>query len=310
MHCAGREATSVCSSHTWISNWWLCRSRSTVHPKSSAAQEGLTMLAHHSLCVCVCVLSDSRDDHLEVYVFQGHICSVNELLDPMYSYLWIRPQVSRQQLEKVTSEAANIITAVIQWVSYLYICRLTYCALVTSVFVGKNTNVSRCVCVRFVGGQRSLASTEMLNSELKLMSNKLKKTKHSNLMRVLRLALSAQQVTHTYTQICFTILVGTIHSISHTSTIGPEKGMTGPEAFSSVPFGLDHASPGLTWGKHNLMENGKVFVVCIKQLSCFACSRYGEQLFLAFAAGSVNKDIFRNNKGQLSDPRRVWDKNI
>lgn len=90
---------------------------------------------------------------------KGHICSVRELLGPIYSYLWLRPEVCRQQMEDVTSEAANIITAVIQ----------------------------------LVRDQKSLMSTEVLNSELKLISSKLKKTKYSNVMRVLRLALSAQQ---------------------------------------------------------------------------------------------------------------------
>ncbi|XP_051993848.1 probable glutamate--tRNA ligase, mitochondrial [Xyrauchen texanus] len=90
---------------------------------------------------------------------KGHITSVQELLDPMYSYLWLRPHVTRQQLQEVTSEAANIIAAVIQ----------------------------------LVRGHGSLVCTEHLNSELKLITNKLKNTKYNIMMRVLRLTLSGLQ---------------------------------------------------------------------------------------------------------------------
>lgn len=106
---AGGEAASVCSPHTRISNRRLCRSRSAVHPESSAAQEGVTTLERACESIDVYWFT-----HFWRHLFQGHICSVNELLGPVYSYLWIRPQISRQQLEEVTSEAANIITAVIQ----------------------------------------------------------------------------------------------------------------------------------------------------------------------------------------------------
>uniref|UniRef100_A0A8C1RN94 Nondiscriminating glutamyl-tRNA synthetase EARS2, mitochondrial n=1 Tax=Cyprinus carpio TaxID=7962 RepID=A0A8C1RN94_CYPCA len=90
---------------------------------------------------------------------KGHVCSLRELLNHMHAYLWIRPRVTRQQLQEVSAEAENIAAAVIQ--------------LVAS------------------GG--SFESTEHLNTELKLIASRLKHTKYSGMMRVLRLALSAQQ---------------------------------------------------------------------------------------------------------------------
>ncbi|XP_067259721.1 nondiscriminating glutamyl-tRNA synthetase EARS2, mitochondrial isoform X1 [Chanodichthys erythropterus] len=89
---------------------------------------------------------------------KGHICSLRELLDHSYSYLWIRPRVTLQQLKDVSAEAAIIAVAVIQ----------------------------------LVGAGDSFSSTEQLNRELKLMASRLN-TKYSSVMRVLRLALSAQQ---------------------------------------------------------------------------------------------------------------------
>lgn len=89
---------------------------------------------------------------------KGHISFLRELLDHSYSYLWIRPRVSLQQLKDVSVEAGDIAEAVIH----------------------------------LVGAGGSFLSTERLNLELKLMASRLN-TKYSSVMRVLRLALSAQQ---------------------------------------------------------------------------------------------------------------------
>ncbi|XP_056591680.1 probable glutamate--tRNA ligase, mitochondrial isoform X2 [Triplophysa dalaica] len=117
------------------------------------------VLHTHKSQIDDCAVLEAQYIQRVLQLRKGHIYSLNDLLGPLYSYLWIRPHVSRQQLEEVTSEAANIISAVIQ----------------------------------LVEGQRSLTSTEMLNSELKLKSRELTKTKYSIFMRVLRLALSAHQ---------------------------------------------------------------------------------------------------------------------
>ncbi|CAM4462303.1 unnamed protein product [Leuciscus chuanchicus] len=96
--------------------------------------------------------------HRVLQLRKGHICSLRELLDQSYSYLWIRPRVSSQQLKDENVEAADIASAVIQ----------------------------------LVGAGGSFSSTERLNRELKLIASRLN-TKYSSVMRVLRLALSAQQ---------------------------------------------------------------------------------------------------------------------
>lgn len=90
---------------------------------------------------------------------KGHICSLRELLDHTHTYLWIRPKVTRQQLQEVSTEVDDITAAVMQ----------------------------------LVASSGSFLSTEHLNSELKLIASRLKNTKYSGAMRVLRLALSAQQ---------------------------------------------------------------------------------------------------------------------
>ncbi|KAK7165553.1 hypothetical protein R3I93_005576 [Phoxinus phoxinus] len=96
--------------------------------------------------------------HRVLQLRKGHICSLRELLDQSYSYLWIRPRVSSQRLKDESAEAADIAAAVIQ----------------------------------LVGAGGLFSSTERLNRELKLMASRLN-TKYSSVMRVLRLALSAQQ---------------------------------------------------------------------------------------------------------------------
>ncbi|RXN19230.1 putative glutamate--tRNA mitochondrial [Labeo rohita] len=90
---------------------------------------------------------------------KGHICSLRELLNHTYAYLWIRPRVTRQQLQEVSAEAENIVAAVI----------------------------------RLMASGSSIESTERLNAELKMITSRLNNTKYSGVMRVLRLALSAQQ---------------------------------------------------------------------------------------------------------------------
>ncbi|XP_058615385.1 probable glutamate--tRNA ligase, mitochondrial isoform X2 [Onychostoma macrolepis] len=97
--------------------------------------------------------------HRVLQLRKGHVCSLRELLDHTHAFLWIRPRVTRQQLLEVSAEAESIAAAVVQ--------------LVAS------------------GG--SFQSTERLNAEFKLITSRLKHTKYSGAMRVLRLALSAQQ---------------------------------------------------------------------------------------------------------------------
>ncbi|TTE81783.1 putative glutamate--tRNA ligase, mitochondrial [Bagarius yarrelli] len=89
-----------------------------------------------------------------------HISTVRELLSPMYSYLWLRPSVSRQQLEEMSSESHDIITRIM-------------------------TVIKDC---------NSEYTPEFLTAELKLITKKLQKTKYSSVMKLLRLALTGQQL--------------------------------------------------------------------------------------------------------------------
>lgn len=58
-----------------------------------------------------------------------------------------------------------------------------------------------CVCVfRVIKGRNGEYTPEFLTAELKLIAKTLKKTKYSSVMKILRLALTGQQVTHTYMQ--------------------------------------------------------------------------------------------------------------
>lgn len=103
-----------------------------------------------------------EEDYIQrvLHLRKGHISSVRELVTPTYAYLWIRPSVSRQQLEELTSDAPTIATLVIELMD--------------------------------TGRGKSL-TTEWLSTELKAVAKKVKSTKYSSVMKLLRLALSGQQ---------------------------------------------------------------------------------------------------------------------
>lgn len=89
---------------------------------------------------------------------KGHISSLKELLSPQYSYLWIRPSVSPQQVAAVTTEAPHIA----------------------------------CLVIRLVE-QRQELTVNWLNSELKKVNKQTHGTKYREVMKLLRLALSGLQ---------------------------------------------------------------------------------------------------------------------
>ncbi|KAL2086503.1 hypothetical protein ACEWY4_017562 [Coilia grayii] len=95
-----------------------------------------------------------------LHLRKGHISSLRELVTPTYAYLWIRPAVSQQQLQAVTLEAAAIVTLVIELME---------------------------------AGHGKELSTEWLGAELKAVAKRVKSTKYSSVMKLLRLALSGQQ---------------------------------------------------------------------------------------------------------------------
>ncbi|XP_032182621.1 probable glutamate--tRNA ligase, mitochondrial isoform X3 [Mustela erminea] len=89
---------------------------------------------------------------------QGHICRLQDLVSPAYSYLWTRPAVGRAQLGPL-SEKVDVIAK-----------------RVLGLLEGPDTSFTQ----------------DMLNSKLKKVSEGLEGTKHSTVMRVLRVALSGQ----------------------------------------------------------------------------------------------------------------------
>ncbi|XP_012378866.1 nondiscriminating glutamyl-tRNA synthetase EARS2, mitochondrial isoform X2 [Dasypus novemcinctus] len=89
---------------------------------------------------------------------QGHICRLQDLVSPAYTYLWIRPAVDRVQLGAISKEADMIAR-------------------------------------RLLGLLERLGMTlsqDVLNDELKKLSEGLEGTKYSHMMKFLRLALSGQ----------------------------------------------------------------------------------------------------------------------
>ncbi|XP_076838570.1 nondiscriminating glutamyl-tRNA synthetase EARS2, mitochondrial isoform X2 [Brachyhypopomus gauderio] len=105
-----------------------------------------------------CVLEPSYIQRV-LHMRKGHITSLKDLLTPMYSYLWLRPSVSQQQLEEMSSEVQHILAHTIQ----------------------------------VIQGCGNQYTAEFLTAELKLIVKKLKKTKYSSVMKILRLALSGEQ---------------------------------------------------------------------------------------------------------------------
>ncbi|XP_031418038.1 probable glutamate--tRNA ligase, mitochondrial [Clupea harengus] len=103
-----------------------------------------------------------KEDYIQrvLHLRKGHISSLRELVTPTYAYLWIRPSVSRQQLEELTSEAQTITALVLQLME---------------------------------ADRGKALTTEGLSSELKAVAKKVKSTKYSSVMKLLRLALSGQQ---------------------------------------------------------------------------------------------------------------------
>ncbi|KAI5617731.1 putative glutamate--tRNA ligase, mitochondrial precursor [Silurus asotus] len=94
-----------------------------------------------------------------LHMRKGHISSVKDLLTPLYSYLWLRPSVSQQQLEEISCESHDIITRV----------------------------------MLVIKEWKSEFTPEVLTGELKLIAKELKKTKYSSVMKLLRLALTGRQ---------------------------------------------------------------------------------------------------------------------
>ncbi|KAK2817327.1 hypothetical protein Q5P01_025518 [Channa striata] len=90
---------------------------------------------------------------------KGHISSLKDLLSPDYSYLWVRPSLSSQQVAALTAEAQHIASLVLQ-------------------------------LVEDRGGELAV---DRLNKDLKTLAKQAKTTKYREVMKLLRLALSGLQ---------------------------------------------------------------------------------------------------------------------
>ncbi|NXU53133.1 SYEM protein, partial [Turnix velox] len=90
---------------------------------------------------------------------KGHISFLKNLVSSDYSYLWIRPSVSREQLQTISAEVDEI---------------------------GK-------LVLGLMTRQAAVLTVEELNKDLKSLQKQTKETKYSSMMKVLRLALSGQQ---------------------------------------------------------------------------------------------------------------------
>ncbi|XP_066239519.1 nondiscriminating glutamyl-tRNA synthetase EARS2, mitochondrial isoform X2 [Saccopteryx leptura] len=90
---------------------------------------------------------------------QGHICRLQDLVSPEHSYLWTRPTVGREQLGAL-SEKVDVIAK-----------------HVLGLFEGPGASLTQ----------------DVLNAALKKLSDSLPGTKHSDVMRLLRMALSGQR---------------------------------------------------------------------------------------------------------------------
>uniref|UniRef100_F6W321 Nondiscriminating glutamyl-tRNA synthetase EARS2, mitochondrial n=1 Tax=Xenopus tropicalis TaxID=8364 RepID=F6W321_XENTR len=101
------------------------------------------------------------EKHIEriLLLRKGHLCRLTDLLSPEYSYLWVRPSVTREQLQCLTSEASKV----------------------------KN------LVVRLLQENDSGFTLETLNGELRKQLKQVKDTKYSSAMKLLRVALSGQE---------------------------------------------------------------------------------------------------------------------
>lgn len=89
---------------------------------------------------------------------QGHVCRLQDLVCPTHSYLWTRPAVERAQLGAISEKVDEIATRVL------------------GLLEGPATSLTQ----------------DTLNAELKKVSEGLDGTKHSHVMKLLRVVLSGQ----------------------------------------------------------------------------------------------------------------------
>uniref|UniRef100_A0A1A8CNZ4 Nondiscriminating glutamyl-tRNA synthetase EARS2, mitochondrial n=1 Tax=Nothobranchius kadleci TaxID=1051664 RepID=A0A1A8CNZ4_NOTKA len=94
-----------------------------------------------------------------LHLRKGHISSLQELVSPTYSYLWVRPSLCSQQVAALTEEAC-LIASLVQ---------------------------------KFVAERGEELSVDQLSKDLKTLAKQTKATKYREVMKLLRLVLSGLQ---------------------------------------------------------------------------------------------------------------------
>ncbi|XP_040892790.1 probable glutamate--tRNA ligase, mitochondrial [Toxotes jaculatrix] len=102
-----------------------------------------------------------REDYIRrvLHLRKGHISSLKELVGPGYSYLWVRPSFSSQQVAALTSEARHIASLVL----------------------------------KLIEERGEELAVDQLSKDLKTLAKQTKATKYREVMKLLRLALSGLQ---------------------------------------------------------------------------------------------------------------------
>nr|XP_040042966.1 probable glutamate--tRNA ligase, mitochondrial [Gasterosteus aculeatus aculeatus] len=113
---------------------------------------------------CTAEIRDERVLHADyirrvLHLRKGHISSLKELLSPAYSYLWVRPSVSSQQVAALTTEAQHIASLVL----------------------------------KLMAERDGELAVDGLGKDLKTLAKQARDTKYGDVMKLLRLALSGLQ---------------------------------------------------------------------------------------------------------------------
>uniref|UniRef100_I3J7N2 Nondiscriminating glutamyl-tRNA synthetase EARS2, mitochondrial n=1 Tax=Oreochromis niloticus TaxID=8128 RepID=I3J7N2_ORENI len=95
-----------------------------------------------------------------LHLRKGHISFLKELVSPTYSYLWVRPSFSSQEVASLTGEAQHIAS----------------------------------LLLKLIEDRGEELSVDRLGKDLKAVAKQAKATKYREVMKLLRLVLSGQQV--------------------------------------------------------------------------------------------------------------------
>ena len=121
---------------------------------------------------------------------QGHVSTLKELVSPTYSYLWVRPSFSSQQVAALTAEAHLIASSVLK---YSIKSPTSHFTSPYNKCFRRILSISVCA-FRLIKEQGEELTLEHLSKDLKTLAKQTKATKYREVMKLLRLALSGLQV--------------------------------------------------------------------------------------------------------------------